>query len=498
MKNNIIDMTFESIKNKIFNSAFARRLLFGTFWMTFGTLVSRGLFALASIVLARILTVDEFGEFGMVKSTIDNFLIFASMGIGLTTTKYISELKDNDKKAASSVLGASISIVLILSSLIALLISVFSEKIASDILGNTNLQIPLIIGSFTLIFIALNGTQMGALLGFQAYKKNSTSNIFQGLFLFLGLIIGGYLGGVKGALIGNLIAIAMVSIVLQILLRKESKKQEIGLNLENWKYNVKKIYKFAIPASLSTIIVAPTIWFLNTLLVNQPNGYKELGLYSAVIIFSTAIQMFNGAISSVLLPMFLSKSEEKTPKKEFFNYFGSWIISIAIAFPILLFPELVSFILGDKYQIEEIIPILGMSIVSTWIITNRGGLARDLIIKNKMWLSVLSMGQWAITNLVIFYFLKGYGAVGFAFAYMVSYILNYLIFIPFFIYKKISPPAIFYSIWNFITWLLLLLLVVSIILFTDNFYLRILTGGILIGLIVFALIKFYKKCLQKL
>lgn len=491
-------MSLSQIKNKILSSSFIKKLLFGTFWMTFGTLISRGLFALASIVLARILTVDEFGEFGMVKSTIDNFLIFASMGIGLTTTKYISELKDNDKKAASSVLGASISIVLILSSLIALLISVFSEKIASDILGNTNLQIPLIIGSFTLIFIALNGTQMGALLGFQAYKKNSTSNIFQGLFLFLGLIIGGYLGGVKGALIGNLIAIAMVSIVLQILLRKESKKQEIGLNLENWKYNVKKIYKFAIPASLSTIIVAPTIWFLNTLLVNQPNGYKELGLYSAVIIFSTAIQMFNGAISSVLLPMFLSKSEEKTPKKEFFNYFGSWIISIAIAFPILLFPELVSFILGDKYRIEEIIPILGMSIVSTWIITNKTGVARDLIIKNKMWLSVLSMGQWAITNLVIFYFLKGYGAVGFAFSYMVSYILNYLIFIPFFIYKKISPPAIFYSIWNLITWVLLLLLCISTIIFYKQMALRLVIDITIISLILMSLHQLFKQYILKI
>lgn len=491
-------MSLSQIKNKILSSSFIKKLLFGTFWMTFGTLISRGLFALASIVLARILTVDEFGEFGMVKSTIDNFLIFASMGIGLTTTKYISELKDNDKKAASSVLGASISIVLILSTLIALLISVFSEKIASDILGNTNLQIPLIIGSFTLIFIALNGTQMGALLGFQAYKKNSTSNIFQGLFLFLGLIIGGYLGGVKGALIGNLIAIAMVSIVLQILLRQESKMQEIGLNLENWKYNVKKIYKFAIPASLSTIIVAPTIWFLNTLLVNQPNGYKELGLYSAVIIFSTAIQMFNGAISSVLLPMFLSKSEEKTPNKEFFNYFGSWIISIIIALPLIVFPELVSLVLGSKYETDKIVPILGMSIVATLIITNKAGVSRDLIIKNKMWLSVFSMGQWAITNLLIFYFLKEYGALGFAFSYMASYLMNYLIFLPYFIHQKISPSIIFYNKWNFILWALILILVGCNVFMYNQLIIRVIVTIITVGFIIVSIFKLYKLCLKKL
>lgn len=479
-------------------SNFAKKLFFGTFWMTFGSLMSRGLLSLASIVLARILTVSEYGEFGMVKSTIDNFLIFASMGIGLTTTKYISELKDKDKKNASSMLGASLSLVLILSGIIALLIVIFSGVISSNFLNNENLKIPLIIGGITLIFISLNGTQMGALLGFQAYKKNSLSNILQGLFLFIGLVLGGYLGAVKGALLGNLIAIFLVSIVLQFLLKKETNKQLINISFDNWRNNIKTIYKFAIPASLSTIIVAPTIWILNTMLVNQENGYKELGLYSAIIIFSTAIQMFNGSISNVLLPIFLAKSEARSPKKEFFNYFGSWIISIFIAFPLIIFPEIASLILGDKYSITQIVPILGMSIITTLIITNRSGISRDLIIKNKMWLSVLSMGQWAITNLIIFYFLKSYGALGFTFSYMFSYLLNYFLFMPYFIYKKISPPIIFYSKWNFSIWILLITLVTVNIEFYNFFINRILISILLILTIICSIIKLYKECLKKL
>lgn len=460
--------------------------------MTFGSLMSRGLFSLASIILARILTVHEFGEFGMVKSTIDNFLIFASMGIGLTTTKYISELKDNNKKEASNILGASISLVLLLSSFIVLLIIFFSDIISVQLLNNIDLQSSLIIGGITLIFIALNGTQMGALLGFQAYQKNSISNILQGLFLFLGLVIGGYLGGVNGALIGNLIAIFLVSFVLQILLRKEAKKHHISISLDKWKSNIKTIYKFAIPASLSTIIVAPTIWFLNTLLVNEQNGYQQLGLYSAVIIFSTAIQMFNGAISNVLLPIFLSKTEGKSKNKEFFNYFGAWIISIFIAFPILLFPEVISFILGNKYSINDVLPILGMSIISTLIISKKSGVARDLIVQNKMWLSVFSMGQWAVTNLAIFYFLRQYGALGFAFSYMVSYVLNYIIFIPFFIYKKISPKVLFYSKWNLVIWLGLFAMVGNVIYFSDQLFIRSLISILLCTIIIFSFKRYYK------
>ncbi|WP_276680568.1 oligosaccharide flippase family protein [Empedobacter brevis] len=491
-------MALMSIKNKIFNSSFARKLLFGTFWMTFGTLMSRGLLALASIVLARILTLKEYGEFGMVKSTIDNFLIFASMGIGLTTTKYMSELKDVDKDKASSMLGASLSLVTILGVSVALLVCLFSNNIAIVFLNNQELAIPLSIGGLTLIFIAINGTQMGALLGFQAFQKNSLSNILQGVFLFIGLIVGGYLFGVEGALLGNLIAIFFVSIVLQILLKKESKKFNIQINLNDWKTNIKTIYKFAIPASLSTIVVAPTIWILNTILVNQKDGYSELGLYSAVIIFSTAIQMFNGAISNVLLPIFLSKSEEKSPKKEFFNYFGSWIISIIIALPLIVFPELVSLVLGSKYETDKIVPILGMSIVATLIITNRAGVSRDLIIKNKMWLSVFSMGQWAITNLLIFYFLKEYGALGFAFSYMASYLMNYLIFLPYFIHQKISPSIIFYNKWNFILWALILILVGCNVFMYNQLIIRVIVTVITVGFIIVSISKLYKQCLKKL
>jgi len=491
-------MPLMSIKSKISGSGFVKKLVLGTFWMTFGSLMSRGLFSLASIVLARILTVSEFGEFGMIKSTIDNFLIFASLGIGLTTTKYISELKDDHKQEASSMLGASLSLVVLLSSAVAVIIMLFSGPISGTFLNNQDLQIPLIIGGGTLIFISLNGTQMGALLGFQAYRKNSTANILQGLFLFLGLVIGGYLGGVKGALLGNLIAIFLVSIALQKLVRDESKKQSISVSFKEWKASVRKIYKFAIPASLSTIIVAPTIWVLNTMLVNQPNGYKELGLYSAVIIFSTAIQMFNGAIGNVLLPIFLSKSEGKSPKKEFFNYFGSWIISIMIAIPLILFPEVTSLILGKKFSIEQIVPILGMSIITTLIITNRAGVSRDLIVKNKMWLSVFSMGQWAITNLIIFYFLKDLGAWGFAFSYMISYVINYLVFVPYFINKGISPRIIFYNKWNMILWLMIASLVAVNVYYFDVLFLRIIISVIILLIILFSIFKLYKVCLQKL
>lgn len=444
------------------------------------------------------LTISEFGEFGMIKSTIDNFLIFASLGIGLTTTKYVSEFKDQQKSKAGSLLGASISLVLIFSIIVAIFIWSFSGMVAIRFLNNPGLQTPLIIGGFTLVFIALNGTQTGALLGLQAFKINSVSNIFQGSLIFLGLCIGGYMAGVKGALVGNLLGLIIASVVFQGMLSKEAGKQSVKIDLRNWKTNIKLIVSFAIPASLSTIIVAPAIWLQNVLLVNEKSGFEELGIYSGIMIFSTAIQMFNNAIGNVLLPIFLSKSEEKSTKKEFFNYFGSWIISIVLSIPLLLFPEILSFALGEKFDGRQTTSILAISIISTLIVTSKGGIARDLILKNKMWLSVFSMGQWAFTSLLAFSYLKCHGAIGLAVSNMLAYCINYVLFLPFFIYRKISPAAIFYNKWNFITWLLIFGLVSCCIAFHDSIAIRISIALPLVSLLFYSIYKLYKKCLLEL
>ncbi|WP_276390449.1 oligosaccharide flippase family protein [Eudoraea chungangensis] len=474
-------------------SDFFKKVIQGTFWISIGSILSKGLLFFASIILARILSILEYGEYSMVKSTIDSFLVFASMGIGLTTTKYISELKDFDKENTSSLIGAAISLVLILSILIATLVIVFSKDITIRLLNNSSIQIPLIIGSFSLVFIAINSTQMGALLGMQSYKQTSISNLIRGVLMFFGLCVGGYLYGVTGALTGNLIALVLVTFVLQALLRSEAKKIDVFINLENWKSSVKKIYKFALPASLSSIIIAPSIWILNTILVNQTNGYEELGLFNAVLIFILAIQMFNGSINEVLLPLFLSRTEKLSVNAEFFNYYGPWIISIILSLPLIIYPEIILLILGSKYDDGLVTAILSICILYTLITSSKGGISRDLIMKNKMWLSVLSMGQCYMTILIAFYFLKDHGAIGLALSFLIGFVTNYILFLPFFIQKKISPSHIFYNRWVWIVWgIILTLITVNQITFIGYVYRIFITTFLVISLFL-AIVFLYKK-----
>ena len=93
-------------------SDFIKKIFKGTFLLSFGYIFSRTMLSLSFIILARILTTTKFGEYSIIKTTIDTFLIISSMGISITTTKFISELKDSDKQSASSILGTSLISVL--------------------------------------------------------------------------------------------------------------------------------------------------------------------------------------------------------------------------------------------------------------------------------------------------------------------------------------------------------------------------------------------------
>lgn len=481
-------------------SNFVKKVLQGTFFLVLGNVVSKLLMALAYLILARLFSPEEYGEFGMIKSTVNNFLIFATMGLGLTTTKYISEFKNTDKTKASGILGSSMFAILVLGTLVASIVVFFAEFIANDILHAPHLQSLLKISGFILVFSALYSVQVGALLGLQNYKTSTIANILQGLLVTIGLVVGGYFYGVEGAVIGNLVAVFVLALMIYFLLSKQARKIQIRPTISNFKKDIKEIYKFALPASLATLITSPTYWLLNALLIRSENGLEHLGLYSAVIIFSSSLQLLNGSLNNVLLPIFLSKEIEVTYKKEFFNYYGAWIVSIIIALPFIFFPELVSFILGEKYPKDEVIKVLSISIFSTLILANKQGVGRDLVMKNKMWLSVFSMGQWSITALGLYVLFKQYGAVGFAAAISIAYIINFIVVIPFFVKLKITESYIMYNKWIFILWVFIGLLVILNIYL--NYFLRISISIILLICIYIFFKKLYndnfKKYNQKL
>src|SRR5579872_1595503 len=67
-----------------------QRLLHGISWTLLGGVVAQGTVLLNSVILARVLGRQLYGQFAMIQSTTVALTCLAGMGLGITATKYVS------------------------------------------------------------------------------------------------------------------------------------------------------------------------------------------------------------------------------------------------------------------------------------------------------------------------------------------------------------------------------------------------------------------------
>ena len=84
----------------------------GAVWSLIGAVISQGSSLAASVITARLLGRERFGEYGMIQSTVGMFGVFAGMGLGLTATKYVAELRVTNPRRAGRMIALSTAVAL--------------------------------------------------------------------------------------------------------------------------------------------------------------------------------------------------------------------------------------------------------------------------------------------------------------------------------------------------------------------------------------------------
>ena len=77
----------KDIITRINSSSISRRMGQGLVWSFTGTALAKFLTLLVGIICAHILQKEAYGEFSMVRSTINMFIVLGSAGLGVTSTK---------------------------------------------------------------------------------------------------------------------------------------------------------------------------------------------------------------------------------------------------------------------------------------------------------------------------------------------------------------------------------------------------------------------------
>lgn len=430
------------------------RLLSGIIWNMLGLGLSKGIVLITSIIIARLLKPEIYGQYGMINSTVAMFATFAGLGLGVTCTRYVAYYRKEHPERIGAIIALTNSVAIITGVIMAILLFIFAPVLAEDYLGDTRLIGQLRIVSLLLIFNTFTGVQTGSLAGFEEFKKTAIVSGLNGVISFPIIICGVVWGGLTGLLWANVIISILLAIMNTYALSLVFKKYNIKLEFKNALKEKSILWNTSIPSMLTGVMVGPITWYANTIILETANGFSEIGLFNAAYQWRTILSFIPATIASVFLPILIS--EKNNEKMEKINIIFSWSIVIVCALPILAFPEIISIFYGKDYNGDSFKIVLILTALIACILAYKEGISRKLISENLIWFGVMSNLVWGGLLIIFTILFKAKGAVGLSIAYALSYVINTVIFIPYYLQKKVVSKELILSKPIVLIWLLIL------------------------------------------
>ena len=411
---------------RIQSSEVGSRLARGTLWSLGGAVISRGLQLASSILVARMLGKENFGVLGMVQSTIGMLGIFAGFGLGTTATKYIAEYRDKDPERAGRILGLSAVTALISGLVLACVLFALAPYLARTALNAPHLSGYLRIGCLVLLLSATTGAQNGALAGFEAFRAIACRSAIAGAITLPLMILGAYFAGVRGAiwaLVGSLLANAVLN---HLALRKERARYRIpGIN-RTCRRECGVLLSFSLPALLAGALVGPVNWACAALLVNQPDGYGEMGVFNAANQWFTALMFLPSIIGHVALPILAERLASDQVGHSARILKVSMLSNLAIMLPLLIVGSLASRLIMGSYGpgFADSWPTLLVVLWTAALLSVQTPVGQIIAASGKMWLGAAMNLGWGLVFFCATYYLIDLGALGLALGRAIAYAVH--------------------------------------------------------------------------
>lgn len=399
------------------SSSAGARLARGTFWTVIGAVASRMLGLLSSIILARLLGKIPFGELGIIQSTVGLFGAFAGLGIGITATKYVAEWRELEPDRCGRVIGFSLTAALIGGMLASLGLILFGDWLATHTLAAPQLAPLLRAGALLVILSAFQGAYLGALAGFEAFKRAAWVNWLSTLVGVPLAVAGAWWAGLAGAVWALILQTALSCILGHWALTRETVKAGVNISFTLSRHEWIMLWRFTLPVFISTMLATPAGWFSRTLLVNQSDGYAEVALVSAANQWMNLVNFLPYTMGGVLVPIFAnlyaSGRHDEFMKLLRHNLLLNAGVALTVALPLVAFAPLILGCYGAGFREGTAIFILAMSCGLFIAINNL--FSRALQSAGKAWLDLASNGLWTVLILAgswpLIHFYKGLGLV---------------------------------------------------------------------------------------
>lgn len=424
-------LLFKYLKQRIRLTDISGRLFHSASWALVGAIGGRGITMLTYIVVARLLTQDVYGEFGILRSTINMFTVFAGMGLGATASKYISQYRNVNPKKAGDIYILSNILIFIIASIFTSILFFSSSYIAEHSLHASYLSDEIKIGAIVLFFVTVNSVQNGALAGFEDFKSISINTVISSCVQAVFLIVGCYWSGIYGALIGWGIGCFSCYLLNRRSIHLQLKKYKLPFKIRRLhKEELTILWKFSFPSLLASVMVGPVLWWTKTYLISR-SGYNEIAVYDVAEQWYTIVLFIPSTLAQIILPM-LSNTLEEGSKRQYLkivkinlaiNVLTSLLLSLFI---ILIGPYIMSFY-GKGFVDIRTMSIMMMATVASSACNVVGQVIAS---REKMWYGFAFNMLWALIFILLTVFCVGslrMEASGLALAFLLSYVTHFIL-----------------------------------------------------------------------
>ncbi len=411
---------------KLKASDIGSRIAQGTFWQFAGTALAKLIVLVSGIVCAHILGKTEYGELNMVRSTINMFAVFGFAGMGVTATKFIAEYRVSDKQHIGSIVLLTNNFAFLTGLIVTVAILLLANFLAYNTLNAPHLKSSIQVGAILLFVSVLNGAQQGILAGFESFKVIAINTFWGSISESIFMIIGGYYFGVPGAILGYGSGFFILYLLNSSAIRKLLRREQIDHRLSSFrKKDISLLYKFSLPAALSSMIVAPVLWIARTMLVRS-SGFGELAVYEAADQWRIMILFIPAAICQVVLPILSSivnDGNEKFWRVLRFNILLNAVVSLLLAICISLLSIYIVPLYGEGFTDPWPLVFLAASTVFNSVSTVVGVSIQS---RSKMWIGLLFNIVWGIMVVCFacLFLHLNMGAKGIALAILCAYAIH--------------------------------------------------------------------------
>lgn len=402
------------------------RLAHGAFWSLAGTALSRVLALAASVVTARVLGRGGYGELGVLTSTLLTFQAFASLGLGMTSTRYVAGLRKTDPARAGRILALATVVGAGTGLLATAALWLAAPWLAVHTIDAPHLVGPLRIAGVGLVFTTLSSAQAGALAGFEAFRTITWVNVWSGLVAVPVTVVGVWFWGLEGAVWATVVAAAVQWALTELAVRGRARREGIPTGLAGWWKEQRVLWTYSLPAVAQGIMVTPVTWAASAILVNQPGGYLEMGTLNAANQWYGAILFLPSALGGAVLPVLSERLGQGDAAGANKVLRAAVLLNAAAVAPLIAVGSAVSPWVMRLYGpgFAGAWPTLVAVLVTAGVVALTNPVGYVLAASDRLWLGFLMNSGWAAVLLGTTVLLVRWGALGVASARLVAYLVH--------------------------------------------------------------------------